>query len=224
MKNVPEVADPVLSAGNEPADRNGEYPPKGFVRITDIVKDAVVDLRYYTSDNFTGAPLPGYRAPRPVLSIEAGNALKAAADSLRESGFRIVVYDAYRPLKAVRRFIEWAEDPDDPGNRRFFPELSKRQILERGYVCPRSAHSRGSAIDLGLCNMPGEPADMGTDFDFFGTRSRHGADVSPVQSFNRTILRNAMERAGFLPVANEWWHYGLADEPYPDTYWDFDIE
>ncbi|MBO4630928.1 MAG: peptidase M15 [Lentisphaeria bacterium] len=188
-----------------------------------MVNDAIVDLRYFTADNFTGAPVRGYYAPHPILSIEAAKALKKAADVLRESGYLIVVYDTYRPIKAVQCFIEWVNDLDDPGNNRFFPGLTKKQILEHGYIDQYSTHSRGSAIDLGLCNRQGKRIDMGTEFDFFGERSHLDAAVTPEQARNRMILQNAMLNAGFLPQANEWWHFRLEQEPYPDIYWDFDI-
>jgi D-alanyl-D-alanine dipeptidase len=157
------------------------------------------------------------------LSVPAAEALKRAAEILNRKGFRIIIYDAYRPRKAVEFFMRWAADADMAGDSSFYPGLTKLQILKNGYIAAKSSHTRGSAVDLGLCDTKGCELDMGSPFDLFNAISHHGAVVPAEAEERRNILLDAMTSSGFIPYEREWWHYQLADEPYPDTYWDFDI-
>ncbi len=199
--------------------------PKGFVYVTDVIPTARLDIRYYSDYNFVGERIDGYKAPKAILTIEAANALKNACDSLKAKGYTIVVYDAYRPDKAVKHFVRWAQDlEDDKMKDIFYPSLNKSELLNN-YISIRSNHSKGSVIDLSLIDNNGNEVDMGGYFDLFDKQSWHDTDkINEIQKKNRKILKEAMESAGFIPSAAEWWHYRLSDEPYPDTFFDFDIE
>lgn len=198
--------------------------PEGkFVSVHQFVPDAIIDIRYARNNNFTGAPVPGYYAPYAILTLEAAKALAQAVDLLRAKGYRIIVYDAYRPWKAVKYFVKWASTPELEGESRFFPGLPKLRILSDGYIAERSSHPRGSTVDLGLCDLDGNEEDMGGFFDFFNSVSHHGANVASEAAERRSVLLNAMLHAGFEAYRNEWWHYRLKNEPYPDTCWDFDM-
>ena len=166
-----------------------------------------------------------FRSPKPVLTKEAAAALAEAAKTLRLQGYRILVYDAYRPQKAVTHFVRWINDPNAPGVKAFFPNLTKGELLEGGYIDARSGHSRGSVIDLTLAQMDGTPVDMGGAFDLFDEVSHpDSARITSEQHRNRMILKEAMEKAGFVQLDTEWWHFRLRNEPYPDTYYDFDVQ
>ncbi|MGE4565348.1 MAG: M15 family metallopeptidase [Victivallaceae bacterium] len=199
--------------------------PENFVYIADVIPDPVFDIRYATSYNFVGTPIDGYHAPKPSLTREAAAALARAAEDLRKQGYRILVYDAYRPQKAVTHFVRWINDPEAPGEKAFFPNLTKGDLLKGRYIDARSGHSRGSVIDLTLARMDGTPVDMGGTFDLFDEVSHPDSkQITPEQRRNRTILKEAMEKAGFIQLDTEWWHFRLKDEPYPDTYYDFDVQ
>ena len=162
-----------------------------------------------------------------ILTEEAAAALKKAADSLEEQGYYIKIFDAYRPQRAVDHFIRWAKDLDDVKMKeQFYPEVDKSKLFELGYIAEKSGHSRGSTVDLTLVDIEtNEELDMGSGFDFFGSISNHGTDlITPEQERNRNILRDAMVAAGFKIYPEEWWHYTLEDEPYPDTYFNFPVK
>ncbi|MGI6140419.1 MAG: M15 family metallopeptidase [Caldicoprobacterales bacterium] len=201
--------------------------PHGFVYITDVIPTAQLEIRYYSGDNFVGAVVDGYEAPKAVLTEEAAQALKKAADTLYEQGFYIKIFDAYRPQSAVNHFIRWAKDLDDiKMKEKYYPDLDKSVLFELGYIAEKSGHSRGSTVDLTLVEIStGKELDMGSGFDFFGEISNHGTDlITEEQEKNRNILRDAMVDAGFEVYPEEWWHYKLMDEPYPDTYFDFPVK
>lgn len=197
----------------------------GFLDVLAVIPEAKTEIRYATSHNLTGEPLDGYRVPKALLTREAALALKQAADNLARLGYGILIYDAYRPQKAVSHFVRWSKAPEDGMTKaEFYPEQQKERLFELGYIALRSGHSRGSTVDLTL-TKDGCPVDMGTAFDFMGDSSHHRApDVSPEAAANRSLLCAEMARAGFAPYECEWWHYRLMKEPYPDTYFDFDIE
>lgn len=202
----------------------GRDIPGDFVYVADAVPDAVIDLKYFTGDNFMGRRADGYEAPKPSLTAQAADALKQAADELRSLGYRIVVFDAFRPARAVADFVRWCEDESDPGNPAHYPRVPKNEFFRRGYLAARSTHSRGSAIDLGLIGADGKETDMGGMFDLFDPVSHPDyTGLSPEQLKNREILAQAMFRAGFKPMSTEWWHFTLKNEPYPDTYFDFPV-
>ncbi|NLO96645.1 MAG: M15 family metallopeptidase [Peptococcaceae bacterium] len=200
--------------------------PAGFVYVTDEIPTAILEIRYFSEDNFAGAVIDGYQAPKAILTKAAAQALKKAADDLYEQGYYIKIFDAYRPQRAVDHFIRWAQDLDDTKMKeKYYPDLDKSVLFELGYIAEKSGHSRGSTVDLTLVDIAtGEELDMGSGFDFFGEISHHGTDlITEEQEKNRNILRDAMVSAGFEVYPEEWWHYKLKDEPYPDTYFDFPV-
>ena len=202
------------------------YPPKGFVFVRDIVPDAVLDVRYYGDANFVGTRIDGYEAPQAILSVEAAVALRGAVADLRRQGYTIKVFDAYRPEWAVRHFVRWAKDLEDTRNKaRFYPDVDKTDLFRLGYIAGRSGHARGSTIDLTLVDLKsGREVDMGSFFDFFGEISHHTTTrITPQQAAHRVILRDAMEANGFKRLKEEWWHYSLKNEPYPDVFFDFPV-
>lgn len=200
--------------------------PTGFVYIKDLIPSITEDIRYAGSHNFIGRPVDGYAAPRCVLTCEAAKALVAAAEAFAAKGYTFLVYDGYRPQRAVSHFMRWAEDlADTAAKAEFYPDLDKAELFEKGYLAKRSGHSRGSTIDLTLLDSNGQPLDMGGEFDWFSPVSGHGYEcLTDAQKANRLLLKDGMIAAGFLPYSEEWWHYGLKDEPHPDTYFDFVIE
>lgn len=200
--------------------------PTGFVFVKDLIPTAHEDIRYAGSHNFMGRPADGYHAPRAVLTCEAARALRAAAETFAEKGYTLLLYDGYRPQRAVNHFMRWAEDLTDVAAKaEFYPDLDKSELFDRGYIARRSGHSRGSTIDLTLLDSNGQPLDMGGEFDWFSPVSGHDyAGLTQAQKANRLLLKDGMMDAGFLPYSEEWWHYRLKDEPYPDTYFDFVIE
>ena len=199
--------------------------PQDFCYLTDFVVDALLDIRYAGENNFVGAPIDGYLAPRAILTRPAATALARAADALRAQGYRLLIFDAYRPQRAVDHFVRWAQSPaDDRMKPLFYPDLCKSELFPRGYIARRSGHSRGSTVDLTLSCPDGAPVDRGGTFDFFGPVSAHGAHgLSAGQLQNRELLRRVMLSHGFDDYSEEWWHYRLAKEPYPDTYFDFPV-
>ena len=200
--------------------------PTGFVYVKDLIPSIVEDIRYAGDHHFIGRPVDGYAVPRAVLTVEAARALSAAAKAFAAKGYTLLVYDGYRPQRAVNHFMRWAKDiADIAAKAEFYPDLDKAELFDRGYIARRSGHSRGSTVDLTLLDSAGQPLDMGGEFDWFSPVSGHAyADLTNTQKSNRLLLKNGMMDAGFLPYSEEWWHYRLADEPYPETYFDFVIE
>ena len=197
-----------------------------FVSITDVVPDAILEIRYYSTYNFIGDRIDGYEEPEAFLTIEAALALKEVSDELREMGYRLKIYDAYRPQCAVSHFVAWAQDPDDTRMKEYFyPELEKDVLFPQGYIAEHSGHSRGSTVDLTLFDMTTEKeVDMGGTFDYFGELSHPDyMDITEEQYQNRMLLREVMLKHGFKPLEEEWWHFTLEDEPYPDTYFTFPV-
>lgn len=197
-----------------------------FVLLSDAVPDAILEIRYYSTYNFVGARIDGYEEPVALLTKEAAAALKEVSDDVIAQGYRLKIYDAYRPQKAVDHFVRWAEDTSDVKMKEYFyPDLEKDVLFPLGYIAEHSGHSRGSTIDLTLFDMNTEKeADMGGTFDFFGELSHPDyKDITEEQYANRMILREAMLRHGFKPLDEEWWHFTLENEPYPDTYFTFPV-
>ena len=203
-----------------------EYDNSDFVRVTDVIPDAILEIRYYSTYNFVGERIDGYELPIALMTREAADSLKAVNDELKAHGYRIKIWDAYRPQRAVNHFIRWAENISDTAMKAvFYPMVDKSVLFERGYIYARSSHSRGSTVDLTLLDAAtGRELDMGSPFDWFGEES-HPDYPCPLyrQSDNRKILHNAMVRHGFEGIDSEWWHFTLRNEPYPDTYFDFPI-
>lgn len=192
---------------------------QGFCDLGKEIPELIVDIRYATPHNLTGHPLNGYAAGKAIGTREL---CRAMANACRlAGGRRFRVFDAYRPQRAVTDFAQWALLPEDGKTKaEFYPALEKTALFPLGYIALKSGHSRGSTIDLTL-----EGLDMGTAFDLMDDRSHHGASgLTPEQTRNRELLKSIMTEAGFEPYANEWWHYRLMDEPFPDTYFDFVID
>ena len=200
--------------------------PSGFVLLADYVPQIVQEIRYYSTYNFIGDRIDGYEEPCALLTIEAARALKAVSSELIVQGYRLKLFDAYRPACAVKHFVLWGiEDQDIRMKPYFYPELEKQELFAKGYIAKQSSHSRGSAVDLTLLDMKsGKELDMGGPFDLFSERSHPDyRGISAEQYDNRMILRRAMLRNGFLPIDCEWWHFALNNEPYPDTYFNFPV-
>ncbi|BCW87449.1 D-alanyl-D-alanine dipeptidase [Alphaproteobacteria bacterium SO-S41] len=223
--------------------------PPGFVHLYDTVPDIIADMRYAGAHNFTGQPVPGYEAPVCIVTDKTADALRRANAALEPHGYKLMVFDCYRPARAVAAFVAWAEGPDETAKAEFYPRVPKSELFQRGYIAAHSRHSAGSTVDLtlvhsdqlaGLAFEPGAPyidctapygtrfndgaLDMGTGYDCFDDRA-HGdsAAVSAEAQANRKLLRDTMIAAGFRPYAEEWWHFTLADEPFPDEVFDFTV-
>ena len=202
--------------------------PSGFVLLSEFVPSIIQEIRYYTTYNFIGDRIDGYEEPCALLTKEAARALKAASSELIVQGYRLKVFDAYRPACAVKHFILWGiEDQDIRMKPYFYPELEKHELFERGYISKRSSHSRGRALDLTLFDMKaGKEVNMGSPFDLFSKVSHpdyRGIKITDEQYDNRMILQKAMVRNGFEPFECEWWHFRLEKEPYPDTFFEFPV-
>ena len=196
-----------------------------FAEISTVIDDAAYDIRYYSSNNFTGNRIQGYHAPRAYMTKEALTALSKAADDLRNQGYRLLIWDSYRPQKAVDNFVTWINDPNDPGDKTFYPDLQKQDLVKGNYVATKSSHTRGSTVDLTIIRKDGTAVDMGGTFDLFSEISHPDyPKITEAQKQNRQILRGAMLKAGFKGIDSEWWHFTYKDEPYKDTYFDFDVE
>jgi len=201
------------------------YDKSNFAPVSSAIYDAAYDMRYYSANNFTGNRIRGYNAPVAYMTKEGIKALSYAADDLRKQGYRLLIWDTYRPQKAVNNFVEWINNPNDEGDKSFYPDLKKSDLLEGQYIMEKSGHTRGSTVDLTLIKKDGSFVDMGGTFDLFSEISHPDyKKLTREQKKNRKILYNAMIKAGFTGIDSEWWHFTLKNEPYPDTYFDFDIE
>ncbi len=212
-----EIAEDGIRLSSDPSD---------FVLLSEAVPDAILEIRYYSTYNFVGERIDGYEEPVALLTKEAAKALREVSDELMEKGYRLKIYDAYRPQKAVTHFVNWSLDPEDTKMKEYFyPELEKDVLFPQGYIARHSGHSRGSTVDLTLFDMTTEKeADMGGTFDYFGELSHPDyKDITEEQYANRMLLRDAMLSHGFKPLSEEWWHFTLKDEPYPDTYFTFPV-
>ena len=198
----------------------------GFVVLADFVPGIVQEIRYHSTYNFIGDRIDGYEEPCALLTKEAARALKAVSNEVMVQGYRLKIFDAYRPACAVRHFVLWGiEDLDLRMKPFFYPELEKQELFAKGYIASQSSHSRGSAVDLTLLDMKtGKELDMGSPFDLFSPVSHPDyRGITPEQYENRMVLRRAMLRSGFAPIDCEWWHFALENEPYPDTYFEFPV-
>ncbi len=210
-----------------------------FVNLTDAVPDAILEIRYYGTYNFVGQRIDGYEQPTALLTRQAADSLRAVSDDVKSQGYRLKIYDAYRPQKAVDHFVRWAKAVEDTMMKRYFyPDHDKSVLFPQEYICEKSGHTRGSTVDLTLFDMTTEKElDMGGTFDWFGHESHPDFGGNPEtgtytpndsitaeQFAHRMILRKAMLRHGFKPMTTEWWHFTLKDEPFPDTYFTFPVK
>src|SRR5690606_18978523 len=201
----------------------------GMVDIRTLVPGIAQDIRYFGSDNFVGARVDGYEAPRCWLKREAAEALAKVEAGLRQRHQRLRIFDCYRPARAVAHFMRWAKDPSDVKTKaEHYPDFDKPQLLG-GYIAPVSGHSRGATLDLTLLqcdhrDQDCKPLDMGTDFDFFGTRANTGSpEATADQRASRNLLRDAMAAQGFRNYPMEWWHYSFQPEPTPGLMYDVPV-
>jgi D-alanyl-D-alanine dipeptidase len=223
--------------------------PEEFVYLKDIDPSIQVHLRYATADNFLGRVVKGYHNNHSaILTKEAASALKKAQSIFKEDGFSIVVYDAYRPQTAVEDFYNWSLDlKDDIAKDQYYPRLTKDKIFSSGYISRRSSHSRGGAVDITIIEgnklvspiklekrlfadgsefiyLNDQTLDMGSSFDLFDEASHYPNNIiSPEQKLRRSYLKRVMESCGFIPYNEEWWHFTIANEPFPETYFDFPV-
>ncbi|MFF8917328.1 M15 family metallopeptidase [Streptomyces sp. NPDC015032] len=224
--------------------------PEEFVALRSVDPTIIQEMRYPTAHNFMGVPVDGYRQPLCILTRPAALALHRTQTRLLKQGYSLKVYDCYRPQRAVDHFVRWAKDlHDETMKGEFYPRVDKTRLFADGYIAEKSGHSRGSTVDLTLVKLPATPAgpyppggqqvpcyaprpdrfpdnsvDMGTGFDCFDTLS-HTDDprIQGVQRANRQFLRKTLTDAGFVNLAEEWWHYTFKPELFPDTFFDFPV-
>ena len=209
-------------------DMQTEYSTdaSGFVLLSDYVPGIVQEIRYFSTYNFVGDRVDGYEQPIALITREAARALKTISNLANVQGYRLKIFDAYRPTTAVKHFVLWGiEDLDQRMKPFFYPDLPKQELFKQGYIASKSSHSRGSTVDLTLLDMStGKELDMGSPFDFFSEKSHPDyRGITQEQYANRMILRDLMLKNGFLPIDCEWWHFTLDKEPYPDTYFGFPV-
>lgn len=237
------VANATASAGHPEA-------PQEFVALRDVAPTIIEEIRYHGSHNFVGRPVTGYREPLCIVTRPTALALREAQRRLLPQGYTLKVYDCFRPQRAVDSFVRWARRLDDDRMKNeFYPRVEKSSLFEDGYIAEHSGHSRGSTVDLTLVRIPPHPqehyrpgdplrpcfapagerfgdnsVDMGTGFDCFDTLS-HTDDprITGEAMRNRALLKDTLEAVGMENYPNEWWHYTLRDEPFPDTYFDFPV-
>ena len=199
---------------------------KGFVFLDEILHGVRWDAKYATWDNFTGKPVDGYVVNRIVGSHALAFALLEAQKQAAALGYGLLLWDGYRPKRAVDCFLRWSEQPEDNLTKeRYYPNIERTEIFAKGYIASQSSHSRGSAIDLTLYHLDTETlVSMGGRFDLMDERSHHAANgLTSMEAQNRRLLRSIMEISGFEAYSFEWWHYVLRNEPYPDSYFDFPV-
>ncbi len=228
-KNVQVTTETPVSEATTVAEEEvlPEMDASDFVILSEAVPDVILEVRYYSTYNFVGKRVNGYEQPIVLITKEAAAALQQVSDAVKADGYRLKIYDAYRPQCAVSHFVEWAKVIDDTITKAYFyPQLDKSVLFDQGYIAAKSGHSRGSTVDLTLFDMQkGRDVDMGGTFDYFGILSHpsYTSGLTNTQIANRNYLRQKMLSAGFKPIETEWWHFTLVNEPYPDTYFNFPV-
>lgn len=224
--------------------------PPGFVALRDVDPTIRYDIRYFGRHNFVGDRIDGYRQPECILTRQAATALRTAQRALVRQGYTLKVYDCYRPQRAVDHFVRWANDLDDERMKaEFYPNVDKTRLFADGYIAEKSGHSRGSTLDVTLVKLPalpqrpyvpGEPlvacfapvgqrfpdntVDMGTGYDCFDPLSHtDNPAITGAARHHRDLLRDTLAGVGFRNLAEEWWHFTLNNEPFPDTYFNFPV-
>jgi len=209
---------------------NTNQPPskEDFIDLKELMPNLRSDLRYYGSNNFVGTPIEGYYAPKVLLTKDAANALKKVQDELERLGFGLLVYDAYRPQRATDHFVKWAEDDADTSTKlEYYPNINKKDLFSKGYISTKSGHSRGSTVDLTIVSLKTKQIlNMGSPYDLFDeiSSTEHTSSISKNQHSLRLLLKRRMEKHGWQSYPQEWWHFTLKDEPFPNTYFDFPVE
>ncbi|WP_243472560.1 M15 family metallopeptidase [Winogradskyella sp. MH6] len=201
--------------------------PEGFVYVKSVIPDLDVELRYFTTHNFVGDTIDGYKSNHLILTRAAAEKLKLVQDELQEQNLCLLVHDGYRPQRAVNHFVRWARVLNDTVNKSvFYPNVKKRNLFKAGYIASKSGHSRGSTVDLTVIDgNTGKPLDMGSPFDFFGKQSWVDYDsITESQKKNRQLLQRVMLKHNFRNYPKEWWHFTLRWEPFPKTYFDFEVD
>lgn len=204
-----------------------EFAVKHFVEVKKLIPDLIEEIRYNSDHNFVGRRIAGYEESVALLTKECAEALKKVADELREEGYRLKIYDAYRPDDAVQDFRKWVGNMKDQKMKdEFYPDIEKSELFKAGYISSRSKHCHGSTVDMTLCDQKGNELDMGGHFDFFSetSHSDHTESLTEEQQENRKLLREAMERNGFKIANTEWWHFSLIEEPYPKENFNFPVK
>lgn len=200
--------------------------PKGFVYLDNIIPTVKVELRYFSNNNFIGKPIDGYRSDCIITTTTTAKALKKVQEELADKNLGLKIFDAYRPQKAVNHFVKWAKVLDDTLMKQtYYPKVRKSKLFKQGYIASRSGHSRGSSVDLTIVNLEtNKELDMGSIYDFFGSESHPSyTGITKDQQENRMLLRNIMIKHGFNPYKNEWWHFTIRNEPFPKTYFNFEV-
>lgn len=201
--------------------------PAGFVYVNQVIPNVLLDIRYYSENNFVGTRIDGYNAPTAILTNKAATALQAVNEDLGKQGYGLKIFDAYRPQKAVNHFIRWAQDVNDTKMKsQYYPNVDKADLFNLGYIAEKSGHTRGSTVDLTIVDKEtGQEVDMGSIEDLLDPISSFDTTlITSDQAANRQILKNAMQNHGFKPYTREWWHYTLIKEPYPNRYFNFDVK
>lgn len=204
-----------------------EFAVKHFVEVKKLIPDLIEEIRYNSDHNFVGRRIAGYEESVALLTKECAEALKKVADELREEGYRLKIYDAYRPDDAVQDFRKWVGNMKDQKMKdEFYPDIEKSELFKAGYISSRSKHCHGSTVDMTLCDQKGNELDMGGHFDFFSetSHSDYTESLTEEQQENRKLLREAMERNGFKIANTEWWHFSLIEEPYPKENFNFPVK
>jgi len=206
---------------------NAQILKKGFSYLSEVDESIQQELRYFSSNNFIGKKIDGYNKNTIIISNAAANALKKVQAELKQMGLSLKVYDAYRPQQSVDHFVRWAKKLNDTLMKQsYYPTIRKSDLFQLGFIASKSGHTRGSSVDLSIVEIKtNKEIDMGSSYDFFGATSHSfHKKLSSRQEKNRMLLRNIMIKNGFKPYDKEWWHFTLVDEPFPNTYFNFDIE
>ena len=201
--------------------------PDDFVYLLDLEPSIKIELRYFSNNNFIGQPIDGYHRSTIILSKPTALALQKVQSALENKGLGLKIFDAYRPQRAVNHFVRWAKVLNDTVMKKsYYPDVPKSELFKRGYIASKSGHSRGSTVDLTLIDLnTRKELDMGSPYDFFGVQSHpFYKKITDEQRENRMLLRRVMLNNGFKPYENEWWHFTLRDEPFPNQYFDFPVK
>ena len=234
-RSIAKVFAVFAALGATPTAASAEPLPDGFVRLAEVDPSIRQDMRYAGAENFVGRRLAGYEAPACILTTKAAKALARVQKAVAADGFTLIVFDCYRPERAVADMVRWSKE-GGPADPHWFPAVRREHLISAGYVGARSAHSRGSTVDLALVKAadggtdpacgaaaPGM-AEFGTGFDCFDKKSRTlFSPLPPGAAENRARLVSAMAAAGFVNYPREWWHFTLSGEPFPGRRFDFPV-